>query len=162
MLWLHFATGLIYIAASFWLYQRWKDNQLEKQYNSAMRNHLSNFAMGVQRDIEENEKLIAKAMENVDGARRAVAKKIGVELADSPPSLHEDPELLAACMTALIYKYGDMSLTLEDMKRVGDDDTVSVYVDTVTQTIIFSTKNNLDGGIPSMINFPGGDDETYH
>jgi len=163
MLWLYIAIGLIYITASIWLYQRWKDNQIEKQYNSAMRKHLSNFALGIQHDIKENEKLIAKAMDNVNDARRAVAnKKIGAGLDDGPTNFHEDPELLAACMTALIYKYGDMSLTLDDMKRVGDDDTVSVYVDTATQTIIFSTKSNLEvGGIPALVNFPG-DDETYH
>jgi hypothetical protein len=126
------------------IYRGWKRNNLNAFVNSAMRKNLSEFARDVQISIEQNEKLVADAMEE--------------EL-----SFHEDAPLLASIMTAIIHKYGDMSLGLNDMKKISDEATVSVYINTESQEMILSKESNLDSGVPTIVNFAGfNDDETYH
>jgi len=158
----HAAILIVYFLIAIWLFKRWKDNQIEKHFNAVMRKSLNKFATEVRSNIENNEKIVADAMQSVDRAKKAVLSGVGPGAYAEPPAFHEDAPMLASIMTALVYKYGDMSLGLEDMKKISDEDTVSVYVDTTTQELLLSTKNSLDSGLPTIVNFSGKDDETYH
>ena len=145
------------------IYRGWKRNNLNAFINSAMRKNLSEFARDVQTSIEQNEKLVADAMGNVAKAKEAVLRVGGPPALQEELSFHEDAPLLASIMTAIIHKYGDMSLGLNDMKKISDEATVSVYINTESQEMILSKESNLDSGIPTIVNFAGfNDDETYH
>ena len=68
---------------------------------------------------------------------------------------------MASVLTALVVKYGDFQLTMDDMKNVTDDDYVSVYVDTKKQELVLSSDPEK-ATEAKFFNFAGSDDETYH
>jgi hypothetical protein len=76
----------------------------------------------------------------------------------------QDAPLMASVLTALVVKYGDMALSLDDMRRVTQNDYISVYVDTGTQELILSNDHDMvdETGLPDLFNIHGGDDETFH
>ena len=74
---------------------------------------------------------------------------------------HEDAPLMASIMTALVVKYGDLHLNMDDMKSVTDDHYVSVYVDTNKQELVLSSDPDK-AAEAKFFNFAGSDDETYH
>ena len=76
----------------------------------------------------------------------------------------QDAPLMASVLTALVVKYGDMALSLDDMRRVTQNDYISVYVDTGTQELILSNDHDMVGAddLPDLFNIHGGDDETFH
>lgn len=128
-----------------------------------MRKSLKELADNLHLNIEQNEKLVADAMGSVAKARAAVLRVGGHVDPEEELSFHEDAPLLASIMTAIIHKYGDMSLGLNDMKKISAEATVSVYINTESQEMILSKESNLDSGIPTIVNFAGpNDDETYH
>ena len=76
----------------------------------------------------------------------------------------QDAPLMASVLTALVVKYGDMALSLDDMRRVTQNDYISVYVDTGSQELILSNDHDMVGAddLPDLFNIHGGDDETFH
>jgi hypothetical protein len=86
---------------------------------------------------------------------------IGEQWADDPKDAMQDPVLLGSLLTAIVIKYGDVWLGIEDMALTEGKDSVSVYVDTRTKEMVLSTKHDLEGNV-SFYSLGGTDDETYH
>jgi hypothetical protein len=162
----HSTMILCYLVISFFIWRGWKDNQLEKQFNVALRNSAIALAEDVQDQMDKNEKLVAEAKSQVAAAMAAVTADMSCPKrpAGSPGDVDmlHDPVMLATILTGVVMKYGDMRLGMEDMTKIEDSEYVSVYVDTATKEMVLSTKHDLEGDV-SFYNFGDpGDDETYH
>jgi hypothetical protein len=159
----HATIIVCYLFATFFLWRGWKDNQLEKKFNVALRNSAIALVDDMQEQIDKNEKLVAKAKEQVAAAMAAVTADttIGEQWADDPKDAMQDPVLLGSLLTAIVIKYGDVRLGIEDMALTEGKDSVSVYVDTRTKEMVLSTKHDLEGNV-SFYSLGGTDDETYH
>ena len=159
----HATIIVCYAFATFFLWRGWKDNQLEKKFNVALRNSAIALVDDMQKEIDKNEKLVAKAKEQVAAAMAAVSADATTRasLAGDPNDMMEDPALLGSLLTAIIIKYGDVRLGIEDMALTEGKDFVSVYVDTKTKEMVLSTKHDLEGSV-SFYSLGGTDDETYH
>lgn len=162
----HSTMILCYIFISFFLWRGWKDNQLEKQFNVALRNSAIAMAEDAHAQIDRNEKLVAEAKREVSMAMAAMQADMSHPMptldANGEVDMLSDPAMLATILTAAVMKYGDMRLGVEDMTPAEGDVYVSVYVDTVTKEMVLSTKHDLEGDV-SFYNFADpGDDETYH
>ena len=162
----HSIMIVCYLVISFFIWRGWKDNQLERQFNVALRNSAIALAEDVQVHIGKNEKLVAEAKKQVSMAMAAMQADMSYPArpaaAPDDVDMLSDPALLATILTAVVMKYGDMRLGMDDMGSIEEDGYVSVYVDTATQEMVLSTKHNLEGDV-SFYNFGDpGDDETYH
>ena len=162
----HSTMIVCYIFISFFLWRGWKDNQLERQFNVALRNSAIAMAEDMQDQIDRNEKLVAEAKSQVAAAMAAVTADMSYPKrpAGSPGDVDmlHDPVMLATILTGVVMKYGDMRLGMEDMTRIEDSEYVSVYVDGATKEIVLSTKHDLEDDV-SFYNFGNpDDDETYH
>ena len=159
----HAAIIFCYAIALYYIRREWKDNQLEKKFNIALRNSAIALVDDMQKEIDKNEKLVAKAKEQVAAAMAAVSADATtrVPLSGDPNDMMEDPALLGSLLTAIIIKYGDVRLGIEDMALTEGKDFVSVYVDTRTKEMVLSTKHDLEGDV-SFFSLSGTDDETYH
>tara|TARA_R110002020_G_scaffold400982_1_gene611276 strand:- start:6598 stop:7029 length:432 start_codon:yes stop_codon:yes gene_type:complete len=75
-----------------------------------------------------------------------------------------DGHMISTLVTVLVKKIGSLRLTMSDFARVGDDEYVSVYVDTKTQEIILSMDNALAQNEENitMAPFINTDDSTFH
>ena len=82
---------------------------------------------------------------------------------DGPDNMMDDPGMLATLVTAIVYKLGDLKLSVSDFAVLREDTFVSIYVDTLSQDLILSLKDDLvsDDPIP-LATFTRSDDETYH
>ena len=131
----HTTIIVCYLFATFFLWRGWKDNQLEKKFNNALRNSAIALVADMQEQIDKNEKLVAKAKEQVAAAMAAVTADttIGEQRADDPKDAMQDPVLLGSLLTAIVIKYGDVRLGIEDMALTEGKDSDSVYVDTRTK-----------------------------
>ena len=82
------------------------------------------------------------------------------------PELLEDPTLLATILTTVVKKYGDMKIGMIDFDSIGEDDYISVYIDTSSNELILSLNPDLaPGGVASPDTFgfyPKSDDGTFH
>jgi len=75
----------------------------------------------------------------------------------------DSPAVLSTMITVLIKKIGSTRLSMDDFVAVGDDDYISVYVDSITNEIILSLDHTLTEGDPlKFVNFSKTDDSTYH
>tara|TARA_A100000172_G_scaffold16388_1_gene8878 strand:- start:1141 stop:1650 length:510 start_codon:yes stop_codon:yes gene_type:complete len=162
----HSTMILCYLVISFFIWRGWKDNRLEKQFNVALRNSAIAMAEDMQDQIDRNEKLVAEAKSQVAAAMAAVTADMSYPkrpaAAPGDIDMLNDPAMLATILTAVVMKYGDMRLGMEDMGPIDGNDYVSVYVDTATKEMVLSTKHDLEGDV-SFPNFGvPGDDETYH
>jgi hypothetical protein len=162
----HSTMILCYVFISFFIWRGWKENQLEKQFNVALRNSAIALAEDAQAQIDRNEKLVAEAKKQVSMAMAAMQADMSYTArppgAPSDIDMLNDPAMLATILTAVVMKYGDMRLGMEDMGPIDEDGYVSVYVDTATKEMVLSTKHDLEGDV-SFYNFGDpGDDETYH
>ncbi len=160
----HATIIVCYAFATFFLWRGWKDNQLEKKFNAALRNSAIALVEDIQDEIDKNEKLVAKAKAQVAAAMSAVRADMtpAAPGAYDPEDLMQDPALLGSILTAIVVKYGDMRLGMKDMALTEESDYVSVYVDTATKEMVLSTKHNLEGDV-SLFSFARpDDDETYH
>ena len=162
----HSTMILCYLVISFFIWRGWKDNQLEKQFNVALRNSAIALAEDMQAQIDRNEKLVAEAKKQVSMAYAAVRADMSYPArpagAPGDVDMLHDPAMLATILTAVVMKYGDMRLGMEDMTPIEEDEYVSVYIDTATKEMVLSTKHDLEGDV-SFYNFGDpGDDETYH
>ena len=139
-----------------------KELLIQKDVNEAVRLGLQEHTHEILERIHANEKLVAEARRKI-AARKSVPP-IGP---DERTPFDEDAPLMASVLTALVVKYGDMALSLDDMKRVTDNDYISVYVNTETQELVLSNNHELgdEEGYPNPADLFGankGDDETFH
>ena len=75
----------------------------------------------------------------------------------------DSPAILSTMITVLIKKIGSMRLSVDDFTAVGDDDYISVYVDSITNEITLSLDHGLADADPlKFANFSKPDDSTYH
>jgi ribosomal protein RSM22 (predicted rRNA methylase) len=136
-----------------------KELLIQKDINETVRLGLKKQANDVIKRIEQNEKLVAEAKKKI--AAQTGAIELGP---DGRVPFDQDAPLMASVLTALVVKYGDMALSLDDMRRVTQNDYISVYVDTGTQELILSNDHDMVGAddLPDLFNIHGGDDETFH
>lgn len=136
-----------------------KELLIQKDVNETVRIGLKKQADDVIRRIEQNEKLVAEAKKKI--AAQTGAIELGP---DGRVPFDQDAPLMASVLTALVVKYGDMALSLDDMRRVTQNDYISVYVDTGTQELILSNDHDMvdETSLPDLFNIHGGDDETFH
>lgn len=136
-----------------------KELLIQKDINETVRLGLKKQANDVIKRIEQNEKLVAEAKKKI--AAQTGAIELGP---DGRVPFDQDAPLMASVLTALVVKYGDMALSLDDMRRVTQNDYISVYVDTGSQELILSNDHDMtaETGLPDLFNLHGGDDETFH
>ncbi len=157
----HATIIVCYAFATFFLWRGWKDNQLERQFNVALRNSAIALAEDVQEQMDRNEKLVAEAKSEVAAAMAALrADKSGYST--DPNDMMADPAMLSTILTAIVVKYGEMRLGMEDVMLSDENEYVSVYVDTGTKEMVLSTKHDLEGGVSYFTQAGADDDETYH
>ena len=157
----HATIIVCYAFATFFLWRGWKDNQLERQFNVALRNSAIALAEDVQEQMDRNEKLVAEAKSQVAAAMAALRADASGYGAD-PNDMMADPAMLSTILTAIVVKYGEMRLGMEDVMLSDDNEYVSVYVDTGTKEMVLSTKHDLEGGVSYFSQMGADDDETYH
>ena len=161
----HSIMIVCYAIMTYFIWRGWKDNQLEKKSNVALRNSVIALSEDMQKEIDKNEKLVAEAKLQVATAMSAVKADISSldsELHDSNDVMN-DLALLGSILTAIVVKYGDMRLGPKDMILTEESEYVSVYVDTETEEMVLSTEHDLEGDTSYFILFINpSDDETYH
>ena len=157
----HSTMIVCYIFISFFLWRGWKDNQLERQFNVALRNSAIALAEDMQEQMDRNEKLVAEAKAQVAAAMAALRADTSDYKTD-PNDIMSDPAMLGTILTAIVVKYGEMRLGMEDVMLSDENEYVSVYVDTGTKEMVLSTKHDLEGGVSYFTQAGSDDDETYH
>ena len=157
----HATIIVCYAFATFFLWRGWKDNQLERQFNVALRNSAIALAEDMQEQMDRNEKLVAEAKSQVAAAMAALRADASAYSAD-PNDIMADPAMLSTILTAIVVKYGEMRLGMEDVMLSDENEYVSVYVDTGTKEMVLSTKHDLEGGVSYFSQVGADDDETYH
>ena len=157
----HATIIVCYAFATFFLWRGRKDNQLERQFNVALRNSAIALAEDMQEQMDRNEKLVAEAKSQVAAAMAALRADASAYSAD-PNDIMADPAMLSTILTAIVVKYGEMRLGMEDVMLSDENEYVSVYVDTGTKEMVLSTKHDLEGGVSYFSQMGADDDETYH
>ena len=157
----HATIIVCYAFATFFLWRGWKDNQLERQFNVALRNSAIALAEEMQEQMDRNEKLVAEAKSQVAAAMAALRADTSGYSVD-PNDMMADPAMLSTILTAIVIKYGEMRLGMEDVMLSDENEYVSVYVDTGTKEMVLSTKHDLEGAVSYFTQAGADDDETYH
>ena len=157
----HATIIVCYAFATFFLWRGWKDNQLEKKFNVALRNSAIALVEDMQLEIDKNEKLVAEAKSQVAAAMAAVRADMS-DYGTDPNDIMADPAMLSTILTAIVIKYGEMRLGMKDVMLSDENEYVSVYVDTGTKEMVLSTKHDLEGGVSYFTQTGPDDDETYH
>jgi len=161
----HSIMIVCYAIMTYFIWRGWKDNQLKKKSNTALRNSAIALVEDMQqKEIDKNEKLVAEAKLQVAAAMSAM--KANMSSLDSglydPNDIINDPALLVSILTAIVVKYGDMRLGAKDMILTEKSEYVSIYIDTETKEVILSTEHDLEGDTCYFIFINPSDDETYH
>jgi multisubunit Na+/H+ antiporter MnhC subunit len=160
----HSIMVVCYAGMTYHIWRGWKDNQLEKKFNVALRNSAIALVEDMQLEIDKNEKLVAEAKSQVAAAMAAVRadmSPLDSELRD-PNDMMADPAMLSTILTAIVIKYGEMRLGMKDVMVSDENEYVSVYVDTRTKEMVLSTKHDLEGTVSYFTQTGPDDDETYH
>ena len=157
----HTTIIVCYAFATFFLWRGWKDNQLEKKFNVALRNSAIALVEDMQEEIDKNEKLVAEAKSQVAAAMSALRADKSDYKTD-PSDMLADPAMLSTILTAIVVKYGEMRLGMKDVMLSDENEYVSVYIDTGTKEMVLSTKHDLEGGVSYFTQAGADDDETYH
>jgi len=157
----HSIMVVCYAGMTYYIWRGWKDNQLEKKFNTALRNSAIALVEDMQLEIDKNEKLVAEAKSQVAAAMTAVRADMTAHQTD-PNDLMADPAMLSTILTAIVIKYGEMRLGMKDVMLSDENEYVSVYVDTGTKEMVLSTKHDLEGGVSYFTQTGPDDDETYH
>ena len=94
--------------------------------------------------------------------KKLLEKRVMVATGDLNNNI-DSPAILSTMITVLIKKIGSTRLSVDDFTAVGDDDYISVYVDSITNEIILSLDHGLTDADPlKFANFSKPDDSTYH
>ena len=157
----HSIMVICYAGMTYYIWRGWKDNQLEKKFNTARRNSAIALVEDMQLEIDKNEKLVAEAKSQVAAAMAAVRADMSDYRTD-PNDIMADPAMLSTILTAIVIKYGEMRLGMKDVMLSDENEYVSVYVDTGTKEMVLSTKHDLEGGVSYFTQTGPDDDETYH
>ena len=157
----HSIMVVCYAGMTYHIWRGWKDNQIEKKFNVALRNSAIALVEDIQLEIDKNEKLVAKAKAQVAAAMSAVKADMS-DFGSDPNDMMSDPALLSTILAAIVVKYGEMRLGVEDVMLSDGNDYVSVYVDTGTKEMVLSTKHDLEGTVSYFTQAGPDDDETYH
>ena len=157
----HSIMVICYAGMTYYIWRGWKDNQLEKKFNTALRNSAIALVEDMQLEIDKNEKLVAEAKSQVAAAMAAVRADMSDYRTD-PNDIMADPAMLSTILTAIVIKYGEMRLGMKDVMLSDENEYVSVYVDTRTKEMVLSTKHDLEGGVSYFTQTGPDDDETYH
>ena len=157
----HSIMVVCYAGMTYHIWRGWKDNQIEKKFNTALRNSAIALVEDIQDEIDKNEKLVAEAESQVAAAMSAVKADMS-DFGSDPTDMMSDPALLSTILAAIVVKYGEMRLGVEDVMLSDGNDYVSVYVDTGTKEMVLSTKHDLEGGVSYFTQTGPDDDETYH
>ena len=157
----HSIMVVCYAGMTYYIWRGWKDNQIEKKFNVALRNSAIALVEDIQLEIDKNEKLVAEAKSQVAAAMSAVKADMS-DFGSDPTDMMSDPALLSTILAAIVVKYGEMRLGVEDVMLSDGNDYVSVYVDTGTKEMVLSTKHDLEGTISYFTQTGPDDDETYH
>ena len=157
----HSIMIVCYAGMTYHIWRGWKDNQIEKKFNTALRNSAIALVEDIQDEIDKNEKLVAKAKAQVAAAMSAVKADMS-DFGSDPTDMMADPALLSTILAAIVVKYGEMRLGMEDVMLSDGNDYVSVYVDTGTKEMVLSTKHDLEGTVSYFTQTGPDDDETYH
>ena len=157
-------NGLI----ALWLWRQHKINQFEKKMNATLKEATKILVSEAQTAVQRNEKLVAEAKRQVSH----VITQMESEYYGTPKTtknnkfdLLNDPGLLSSMITALVMKYGEMRLSMNDFADVTTDDYVTVYVEALTKEVVFSSKHKLaDDDKEFFANYAtrAEEDETYH
>ena len=160
----HSIMVVCYAGMTYHIWRGWKDNQIEKKFNVALRNSAIALVEDMQLEIDKNEKLVAEAKSQVAAAMAAVRADMSDfdSVPHDPNDMMADPAMLSTILAAIVVKYGEMRLGMEDVMLTGGDDYVSVYVDTATKEMVLSTKHDLEGSVSYFSQTGPDDDETYH
>jgi len=150
-----------YAGMTYFIWRGWKDNQIEKKFNTALRNSAIALVEDIQGEIDKNEKLVAEAKSQVAAAMSAVKADMS-DFGSDPTDMMSDPALLSTILTAIVIKYGEMRLGMKDVMLSDEKEYVSVYVDTGTKEMVLSTKHDLEGTVSYFTQAGPDDDETYH
>ena len=135
-----FIAAISIIGCAWSIYQFRKTRQ-EHQMNLLLIASLQELFDIAQAEVNQNKNLLEKATAVAEG----------------------DPGMLATLITALVNKYGTITLGIEDFTKLQDEDFVSVYIDTRTQDLILSLKANLtDQREVDFMRFNNPDDGTFH
>ena len=139
-----------------WTLVQRKKIREEREINLLISQSLRSLYDTAQIEVERNKKLVESAAQIAEDARNTLG------LAD-PDNMMDDPGMLATLVTAIVYKLGDLKLSVSDFAVLREDTFVSIYVDTLSQDLILSLKDDLvsDDPIP-LATFTRSDDETYH
>ena len=161
----HSIMIVCYACMTYYLWRGWKRNALEKKFNTAIRQSAQLLAESVEDQIKRNEKLVAEAKSQIAMAMAAMEADMATAAYDPPRDIDDmlnDPGMLGSIITAIIVKYGDMRIGMNDMMSLDEDQSISIYVDTASKEMVLSTQHDL-GDKTSYINFSNpNDDETYH
>ena len=157
----HSIMVVCYAGMTYYIWRGWKDNQIEKKFNVALRNSAIALVEDIQDEIDKNEKLVAEAKSQVAAAMSAVKADMS-DFGSDPTDMMSDPALLSTILAAIVVKYGEMRLGMEDVMLSDGNDYVSVYVDTGTKEMVLSTKHDLEGTVSYFTQTGPDDDETYH
>ena len=157
----HSIMVVCYAGMTYYIWRGWKDNQLEKKFNTALRNSAIALVEDMQLEIDKNEKLVAEAKSQVAAAMAAVRADMS-DFGTDPNDIMADPAMLSTILTAIVVKYGEMRLGMKDVMLSDENEYVSVYVDTGTKEMVLSTKHDLEGGVSYFTQTGPDDDETYH
>jgi|TARA_R110000824_G_scaffold205952_2_gene390926 hypothetical protein len=147
---------LISLGVLGWTLVQRKKIREEREINLLISQSLRSLYDTAQIEVERNKKLVESAAQIAEDARNTLG------LAD-PDNMMDDPGMLATLVTAIVYKLGDLKLSVSDFAVLREDTFVSIYVDTLSQDLILSLKDDLvsDDPIP-LATFTRSDDETYH
>ena len=61
----HSIMIVCYVGMTYFIWRGWKDNQLEKKFNTALRNSAIAIVADMQKEIDKNENLVAEAKRQV-------------------------------------------------------------------------------------------------
>jgi hypothetical protein len=120
-----------------------------------------NWAQQVLNNViaEEMRVIVENTIVTLNSRREKIkAQGAGVPVDD----IFGDPSLMAAILTTIVKKYGNIKVGLEDFRAVKDEDYISVYSDNTSKELILS----LDPNLASVDQVPKGfyktDDGTFH
>jgi len=139
-----------------WTFYRIRAVHKQRELNNFITHNLTDLLAATKEEIAKNHGLIEQA-------KNLVRKSAAADLDDLLDNPLQSSEMLASVITVIVGKYGDMRLGLKDFAAISSNDFVSVYIDTQTQDVILSLKEDLvTKDSLTMANFTTSDDTTYH
>jgi len=157
MLFLTIAALILSTVLSIWAIYQINKTRKQQITNMFLAEGLDNLLNAAKVEVAKNKKLVEKARSMVDYST--------TQFDPSSPSVMDDPAMLATLVTVMVKKFGTMRLGMTDFTSLPDDQFVSLYVDTNTQELLLSLRDDLEEETAAMmdiINFSGKDDGTYH